>query len=462
MPNESGKKWYSLALAFLIFLVILLFPTPEGLTLEGHRALAIFVLTVILWILRPISFAMSFFLIVSLLVILGVFKPESAFQGFGVTTIFFLIGAFILASAISKHGLHKRIALKLLGRFGNSPTSLVFGITFIAAFLSMAMPEHGVVALLIPVILGILNSSKRDLTNSNLSKALLLGLTYGASTGSMGTLLGGARAPLAISIYYEATGKSVSFLDWFIAAFPLALFMTVMVYIILKKFYPPEEVDMAELRRYLASEVKEMGPMSIGEKKALFFMVFAFVLWVGFGSLIGMATVAVLISALLGITGTLKWEDVEKKMPWGLIFLYAGAISLAFALVDTGAAAYVALGLISYIGGNPILAIFILVVLTVALSNFISNAATTAVILPIAISVLLAVGFSSVIGMYMVGMSSAFAFMFIVGTPGAALVYATGYLKLKDFLKPGLVLNIIGIIAFMTLGLAWWKFIGLW
>ena len=103
-----------LAIALVVFVGVLALPTPEGLTEAGHRTLAVFILTVILWVLGPVSFAITFFLIVALLVVLGVLTPDSAFQGFGVSTIFFLMGAFILASAITKHGLHKRIALKIL------------------------------------------------------------------------------------------------------------------------------------------------------------------------------------------------------------------------------------------------------------------------------------------------------------------------------------------------------------
>ncbi len=462
MHVEMEKRWIYLALAFIIFSVILFLPNPEGLSILGQRALAVFSFTIILWVTRPVSFPIIFFFISVLLVATGVFTPETAFQGIASSTIFFLIGAIILAFAISKHDLDKRIALSFLKRFGKSPSHFLLGIILISAFLSMTMPAHGVVALLIPIVLSILRSSKKDITNTNFSKSILLSVAYASSVGSMGTLLGGARNPLAISLYNQATGETISFANWFLAAIPLVLVMIVFVYFVMKKTYPLEKINMIDMKFFLSKKVQDMGSFSSGEKKALFFLILAFILWAVFGSIIGMATVAVLIAALLGVTKTLNWEDVESKLPWGIIFLYGGAITLAFALTETGAAEYIAQNIISTFAVHPYLVIFIVVVLTIFLSEVMSNAAATGTVLPIALTVFLSMGLSAKMGMYVVALPSAFAFMFIIGTPGSAMVYDTGILNARDFLKPGLILNLIGIILFMTLGLGWWKILGLW
>lgn len=462
MHVEMEKRWIYLSLAFIIFSIVLFLPTPEGLSVFGQRALAVFSFTIILWVTRPVSFPIIFFFISVLLVATGVFTPETAFQGIASSTIFFLIGAIILAFAVSKHGLDRRIALSFLKRFGKSPSHFLLGIILISAFLSMTMPAHGVVALLIPIVLSILRASQKDLTETNFSKSVLLSVAYASSVGSMGTLLGGARNPLAISLYNQATGDTVSFANWFVAAIPIVLVMIVFVYFVMKKVYPLEEVNMRDMKLFLSKKVEDMGSFSFGEKKSLFFLIFAFSLWVIFGNIVGMATVAVLIAGLLGVTKTLTWEDVESKIPWGIIFLYGGAITLAFALTKTGAAEYIAQNIINMFAINPYLVIFIVVVLTIFLSEVMSNAAATGTILPIALTVFLSMGLSAKMGMYVVALPSAFAFMFIIGTPGSAMVYDTGLLSARDFLKPGFILNLIGIAIFMTLGLFWWKILGLW
>ena len=455
-----------LAFAFLVFLCIQFFPNPEGLSAEGQSAIAVFGATVILWITRPVSFPITFFFITVFLVITGVFTPNSAFQGAGSTTIFFLVGAIILAFSLSKYNLDKRIALTFLNKFGQSTKHFLFGIVLIAALLSFIMPAHGVVALLIPIVLSILRASRIDMIGTNFSKGVLLSLAYASSVGSMGTLLGGARNPLALSIFHQQfPGNTVSFIDWFIAAAPIVFIMIFFVYIILTLFYPPESFDMKSIRTYLRKEVKEIGSFSFNEFKVLFFLVLAFILWALFGTILGMATVAVFIAGLLGITKTLTWEDVENKLPWGIIFLYAGAITISFALSrETNAANFIASTIINLFISQPYLIIFVVVTLTIFLSELMSNSAATATILPITLTIFTtsALNLNPKLAMFIVALPSAFAFMFIIGTPGSAMVYDTDFLRTRDFIKPGFVLNIIGIFVFMTIGLFWWKIIGLW
>ncbi len=466
LTPENKKRCIFILLAFVVFIIINLIPTPPGLSPQGQSAISVFAATVILWITRPVSFPITFFFITVSLVATGVFTPDSAFQGAGSTTIFFLVGAIILAFSLSKYNLDKRIALTFLKRFGSSPHRFLLGIILIAAFMSMMMPAHGVVALLIPIILSILRSSRRDMEGTNFSKSVLLSLAYASSVGSMGTLLGGARNPLAISIYHQQfPGKSISFVHWFIAAIPIVLVMIFFVYIVMRIFYPSEKIDMKYLRTYLQDEVKKMRSISFNEIKVLFFLVLAFVLWATFGTIIGMATVAVFIAGLLGLTKTLTWEDVENKLPWGIIFLYAGAITLAFALAqETNAANFIASNVIYLFSSHPYLVIFVIVTLTIFLSEVMSNSAATGTILPITLTIFTAsaLNLSPKLAMFVVALPSAFAFMFIIGTPGSAMVYDTDLIRTKDFLKPGLTLNLIGIAIFMTIGLGWWKIIGLW
>lgn len=444
---------------FVVMVIIftLYFPDPRK-----WYGVALLFLAIYLWILTPISYIFTTFLLISLSVILNIFEPEEAFTGFASSTIFFLIGAFILALTIQKHNLHKRIALLFLDKFGDSPIQFIFGVTTIGAILSMMMPAHGVAALFIPILLGIFSAYKKDIFDTNFVKASLLSLSYGTSVGSMGTLLGGARNPLAISIYYQETGKYISFVGWFIAAFPLVILMTVMVYLILVKSFKIENINMRSIKRHIDEEVKEMGSLSFGEWKSLFFLISAFLAWAVFGQKIGMGVIAVLITVFIALTKTISWDDIATSFPWGTIFLYGGAISLAAILAEAGTLVFVTDYLVEMVGTNPFIILALFATLTVFLSNAMSNAATTAVILPIAITVMIGIGFSDIIPVFTIALSSAFAFMFPVGTPSAALVYSTGHLDMKDFIKVGLILNIIGILSFLTVGLAWWRLIGLW
>lgn len=427
--------------------------------------LALLFLTVYFWLLTPVSYIFTTFMLIGFSVILGILSPEEAFTGFASSTIFFLIGAFMLALTLQKHNLHKRIALLFLERFGESPLQFILGITVVGSLLSMMMPAHGVAALFIPILLGIFSAYKEDIFDSHFVKASLLALSYGTSVGSMGTLLGGARNPLAIGIYnqYKAPGDpSISFVDWFVAAIPMVIFMTIMVYLVLRWVFDVEDIDMGSIKKHIDEEVEEMGGLSMGEGKALGFLISAFISWAVLGQILGMGVVAVLITVFIALTRTVHWDDIVKRFPWGTIFLYGGAISLAFILAEAGSLGFITRMMVGFVGENPFLVLALFAFLAVFLSNVMSNAATTAVILPIAITIMAAIGFQLIIPVYTIALASALAFAFPVGTPSAALVHSTGHLDVKDFMKAGLILNIIGIISFLTLGLGWWKLLGLW
>ncbi|MFP3872129.1 MAG: SLC13 family permease [Candidatus Natronoplasma sp.] len=445
-------------------LMILLFNLLAVDTAQAHQyyGLALLFLAIFFWILTPISYMFTAFLLISLSVALGILQPTEAFTGFASTTIFFLLGAFILALTIEKHGLHKRIALKVLKRFGDTPERFLLGVILTGSFLSMTMPAHGVAAVFIPVLLSVYSVYEGEELDPNFIKASLLGLSFSTSIGSMGTLLGGARNPLAIEIYYSETSKYISFVEWFIAAIPMVLIMTGILYIVLVKLFKIEGVDMQKLRDEVGTEVEEMGDLSMGEAKALGFLISAFIGWAVLGQVLGMGVVAVFVSVVIALSGTIKWEDIAQRLPWGTIFLYGGAISLAFILSEAQTLQFIAHALLDMAGENPFLLLAIFAALTAFLSNVMSNAATTGVILPIALSAMLAMDFADVLPVFLVALPSAFAFMFVVGTPSAALVYSTGHLEQKDFLVPGFILNVIGLVIFLTIGLGWWKLLGYW
>ncbi len=449
-------------LIFGLLLTVFYMMAPGPVMAEKYYGLALLFLAVYFWLLTPISYMFTAFLIIAMSVMLGILEPTEAFTGFASTTIFFLLGAFILSLTIEKHNLHKRIALKVLSRFGDNPKQFLLGIVLIASFLSMTMPAHGVAALFIPVLLSIYSAYEKGELNQDFIKASLLGLSFGSSVGSMGTLLGGARNPLAIEIYQTETGKYISFVEWFIAAIPMVLLMTFFVYIILSRYFDVKDVDMQAIEEQIGREVEEMGDFSMGEAKALGFLISAFVSWAILGQIFGMGVIAVLISVFIALSGTIKWDDIAQRLPWGTIFLYGGAISLAFILSQSGTLQLIATTLLAMVGESPFLLLATFAVLTAFLSNVMSNAATTGVILPIALSAMIPLAFPTVLPVFLVALPSAFAFMFVVGTPSAALVYSTGHLEQKDFLVPGLILNVIGLLTFLTIGLGWWKLLGYW
>lgn len=460
---ENIRRMTYLFIAFAAVGVLSVIPTPMGSL--PQRALGVLAFVTILWVTEAFPLGMTALFGITLLPLLGVLPLSEAFFGFKNTALFFLLGALSFGIAMQKTNLHKRFALKLLDRFGKSSSSIIFSICLLGCYMSMTMPCHAVAALLLPVLVGIIDAGNigRD---ENFGIAIFLALTYATSVGSIGTLLGGARNILAIGILESVAAQSVSFLDWAIAGIPIATVLMIITYFTLKAVYPWKEVNTTKIRNEVQEEVEEMGTISRGEKKTAIIFLSAFILWVTVGRKIGLSVVAVGGFFLLVVTRTITWRDIKQNMPWGLIFLYGGALTLSHALVKTNAVGFISNGLITFIGQHPYMIMVAFLLLVVVTSNLMSNSAATAVVLPLALSTILALGpagrYSGELVSYLIAMGSAMVFMLPIGTPSAAIVYSSGYVEVKDLVKAGAVLSILSIIAFITLGMGWWKIIGIW
>lgn len=331
--------------------------------------------------------------------------------------------------------------------------------------MSMTMPCHAVAALLLPILVGIVRAGDIG-PERNFGIVLFLALTYSTSVGSIGTLLGGARNVLAIGILESTTGQSISFLDWAVAGIPIATLLMVLTYFTLKIVYPWGEVDAQKIRSKIKSEVDEMGSISSAEKKASGIFLVTIALWVFMGQQIGLSVIAVGGFFALVASRTITWRDVKQNMPWDLILLYGGALTLGYALTDAGTVKFLSENLIGFIGQNPWVIMVAYLVLVIVISNLMSNSAATAVVLPVALSTILSpeigAGYSGSVVAYLIAMGSAMVFLLPIGTPSAAIVYSSGYVDVKDLIKAGTVLTIVCLIAFITVGLGWWKVLGLW
>ncbi len=463
LDNIIRDDKFQTALGLTIFFIIVVLAHLFTADPQIYYGGAVILIAIYLWLLTPISFIFTTFLIISASVLLGLLPTEEAFYGFSSGTLFFLMGAFILAIAFETQDLHKRVALTFLRYFGASTKRFLLGVTMIGAFLSMLMPEHGITAIFIPILLSIYMYTKRkNILESNFAKATLLALSYGTSVGSIATFLGGARNILAVEIYTNYTGETVSFVEWFIASIPIALVMMVLVYLVLKKIFKLEDVDMDNIRFKIEGELRDMGDLTMGQGMAGGFLISGFILWATIGQVLGMGVVAVMLAVAIGMTKLVTWEDVESRMPWGMLFLYVGAVTLSLVLPRSGILDSIAESLLSFVGTNPFLVLATFALMAVFLSGIMSNAAVTAIILPIAITSMKPLGLPLIVPVYTIALASAFAFTTPVGTPSAMLVYGTGNLEARDFFKSGMILSILGVLCFLTVGLGWWKLLGYW
>jgi len=454
----SKRDIFSISLAFFIVALFYLMPTPTGLTHDGQIMIGILLMAAILWITEPIPLPITGLLVIIIQPLLQIRTPSQVFSSFGSNAVFFLIGAFIIAGAIEKHGLHRRIALKFLSLFENSPKLFTFGIMLSCASLSFIMPEHGVAALFLPIVVSILIAMKIVPKQSNFGKISMLSVAYGCSIGSLGTLIGGARNIYTVDILQQA-GINITFFEWMVYSMPVVLIALPMVWLVLQFSFPIKIRDISAAKKEINQQVIKAGEISKNEIIVLSILVLTIILWILFSSTTyyGLAVVSILGSILLFLTRSISWKDVEKRVPWGIILLYGGAITLGISIQATGAGEWIAHGIFDIAGNNPLIVILAMIIFTVILTNIMSNIAAVAILLPIGLSIATTIiDITPLLASMTIALTGGLAFIFVISTPGNAITYSSGYFSTRDLLKAGILANILCIALVFIIAVVYW------
>lgn len=432
-------------------------------------ALVVFILCMALWLTNLIPLASTGLLAIALLPLLGIVQAKQAFGYFGNSAVFFIIGVFLLAAAMIRTGLSKRLTLVLLQRFDRRPGLLVAGVTCSASFLALWMPEHAVAAMMFPIILEIADSLKLQKGHSGYAKSLFFGLAWGAVIGGCGTFLGGARAPLAVELlrdtYRTADGAAmfnVSFLEWMKVSMPLVIVMTALAAVILCKFIPSEVKDITPATRYLNARVRSLGRMSSRERRLTVLGVLTLIAWIGFGHRLDVAVIAVMAAVGLSVLRIVNWQETQGFFNWGVVVMYGGAIALGAALKDTHAMLWLVHQVLPTQAVSPTLLLVLMATLSMFLSAGISNAAAVAVLLPVGFA-LCDVAQPAVHPMamtYAIAIASGLAFALPISSPPNAICFASGYYGMKDVVKYGVPMTVLSLAAMIGLITLYWPAIG--
>jgi sodium-dependent dicarboxylate transporter 2/3/5 len=458
--GSTRSRIAALAVAATAFVLVLVAPTPDGLTLEGQRAIAIFVLCVALWVTHAIPLMITSLLAVVLFPLLGVMDSPDVYAFFGNQAVFFILGAFILSSAVIRSGLSTRIALHVLRRFGRSPGSLLGAVMVIPAGLSFFVPEHAVAAMIFPVVLELASGLDLKPGESPYAKSLFIAMAWGAIIGGVATFLGGARAPLAVGILYANTGRSIGFLPWALAATPIVPVMLFVGYQVLRRVFPPEVDSVAPATEAVARKIEAQGPLSRRESAVGGLMALTVLAWIVLGEQAGLANIAFAAVAVAFVFGLMKWKDVEEDVNWGVFLMYGGAIALGFALDSTGAATWLIDRTIAQVSAAPLVIVGLLALVSVLLTEAISNSAVVALLLPVGLGLSAPHGLSPETLTLAVAIPSGLAYMLPMGTPATAIAFSSGHLRASDTLKAGSLMVAASWTTFLLTAAVWWPVIG--
>jgi sodium-dependent dicarboxylate transporter 2/3/5 len=441
--------------------LIALLPSPEGMTPAGSAAVAIFVLCTTLWVTNTIPYGVTGLLGVALVGFSGSMPASAAFAAFGNSAVFFLIGVFALAGALVSSGLSKRCALLFLRPFEHSPYAFANGMMLAAAFGTLWMPNQASSAMLYPIALEVASGLKLRPQTSGYAKTLLLSLAWGAMVASNASILGSTRAPLALGILRESTGQVVSFAEWALACAPVVLLGLAVGPLVLRFSFAREEVSFPQVRAMLERSVREMGPPTAQQWKVGLIVGATVLAWVVAGERIDLAIIALLSVTALFATGATTWEETESRIHWNIVLMYGGAIAMGTALDRSGAAQWAIERVLGTATFPPAVALTGALLGALLLSEFMSNAAAVAVVLPLALGVAERSGASPIAMTMAASIGAGLDFALPFSSAPNTLVFSSGYLRFSDVLRAGTLMTIASLLLVLLAAAVWWPFLGL-
>ena len=480
-------KKYGLVIALLVMLGIMALPTPADLPVAGHRMLAILVFSVIVWMTDTISYPVSAAVIMALMAFtLGVSpdpaKPAAmlgtsraltiALGGFSNTALALVGGALFIAAAMMKTGLDKRIALVVLSKIGARTNRVLAGVIFVGFLLSFFVPSTTArVSCLVPIVMGIILAFGVE-RKSKFAGVMMIATAQADSIWNVGIKTAAAQNMIAVGFIEKQLGVSITWMDWFIAALPFAVLMSVALYFVLMKIMPPEMDEIAGGDAVVAKALADLGPMKTDEKKMLAISFILLFFWATekvvhpFDT--SSTTIAAIAVMLLPGIGVMSWKEAQPNIPWGTLILFGVGSSLGSAILSTKAAAWVAKLIVGTFGLQTLPALVILAILSAFLIiihlGFASATALASAMIPIIISILQSV---KTPGINVVGLTMilqyvvSFGFILPVNAPQNMVAYGTETFEVRDFIKTGIPLTIIAFALIMLLGATYWKWLGL-
>lgn len=465
MNQGMDRKTLSLIFGPAMFLLTLVFFHPYGLSQQANAVLACTLWVGIWWITDCIPLAVTSLLPIILFPLSGGLDIKATTASYGHKYVFLYVGGFIIAIAIERWNLHKRISLLIINLIGTDLKKIVLGFMVATAFMSMWISNTATSVMMLPIGMAIVALMKDDpSTKKNevqvFGKALMLAIAYSASIGGLSTLIGTPPNLILAGIVKEQYGIEITFSQWILLGLPLSLILLAICWKYLTSFAFDLGHDMFEDgRAEIKKQLNSLGKISYEERVVLSVFALTAVLWMSRSILnqwipaLDDTIIAMISAVLLFIIpasdksrSILTWEEAVK-LPWGILLLFGGGLALATGFQQSGLAEFIGSQLSLMQGASIILILIVVVVAVNFLTEITSNIATTAMILPILAPLAVVIGVHPYVLMVGAALAASCAFMLPVATPPNAVVFGSGYLKISDMVRAGIWMNLISIVA---------------
>ena len=460
----------------VVFAAMLVLPAPASLGVAGWRTAAVAALMGVWWMTEAIPIPATALLPLALLPLLGVLDMAGAAAPYANEVIFLFMGGFLLAGAMEKWGLHKRVALGIMARVGTSPKRLVLGFMVATGFLSMWISNTATAAMMLPMALAVgeMLRPKNSTGPYPFGTALMLGVAYAASIGGLGTLIGTPPNAVFAAAADELLGVQIGFLQWMAVGAPVAVVLLPVTWLLLMRLYPPGDVT-GDAAGVIEAETAGLGPPSRGERIIAIVFVLAALAWVlraekdmGPFTIPGIetwapnvedSTIAMIAAGALFLIPVswrrgefvLDWQTAGR-IPWDVLILFGGGLSLARAMETSGLAAWVGGGVQALGSVPPIVLIALVVAVTVVLSELASNTAVATMAMPVVAGVATGIGSDPITLMAATTLAASMGFMLPVATPPNAMVFGSGYVTIPQMARAGFRLDLLSIVLITLLG----------
>jgi len=452
-----------------IFVVMLLTDQWQGaMSIEAWRVAAVGLWMATWWATEAIPVPVTAFLPLVVFEPLGISSLREAAAPYANPTIYLFLGGFMMALAIDRWNLHRRIALAVIDNTGTDGRRLIGGFMLVCAVLSMWMTNTSTTIMLLPIVLSVsavMRDNIPDLpekTRQNFQIAMLLGLAYSASIGGLATLIGTPPNALLMGFMAENYDIEISFARWMLVGIPVSLVMLPIAWLLLTRFLFPCDIPANEaVKNHLHQLRVELGAMSIPERRIGIIFICLIMSWMlrrpisDWLGISGVSDAGIVMTAAMLLfmlpSGDAKqprlmtWEDVTR-LPWGVLILFGGGLSLAAAVSDSGLALWLGEQLAPLNAWGTAVLVVASVVLVIFLTELTSNLATTATLLPVMGAIAIQAGVPPIMLTVPITIAASCAFMLPVATPPNAIVFSTGAISIPQMVRAGILLNLIGIV----------------
>ncbi len=461
MPTS---KKIGLLLGPLVFSIIQFLPF-DLISHQGDHVISVALWMVIWWITETVSISVTALLPLILFPLLKVLPIADVGANYGSPIIFLFFGGFVLALALEKVNLHKRIALTIIKFTGTTPNKVVLGFMIATAFLSMWISNTASTVVMLPIALSVIDLLVNDedgLTKAdkNFALSVMLGIAFSANAGGIATVIGTPPNSVLIGMLENEYAIQISFLKWMLLGLPFSAILLTIIYMVLVKwFFPSTGIVFGTSANVIDDELKKLGTTSKKEKRVLTIFAVAVFLWI-FRTLInalipGLALSDTIISMIAALAlfsipfnisrneFILNWQDTER-LPWGILILFGGGLALAKGMSASGLVDVVS-NAIANADISILFTVSLLILLMLFMTELMSNVALVAVLAPVVAGIAIGLDVNILYVLIPVTMASSCAFMLPMATPPNAIVFASGYIKVHQMARVGVVLNLISV-----------------